>query len=407
MDAISVEHIADWLVRKGLEGAPEPELLRAFCERCEAAGLPLGRALIFIDTLHPVHEGTIFRWRNDGTEESASVEYGHSDGGEAAQSWQRSPFYHLLQSGGEELRRRIGFGEEPDFAIISTLKQLGHTDCVIFVHRFKEAGTIGEMDSVYSVWSTRHHGGFSDAGMAALRRLVPALGLAIKAAALSRVTANLMAVYLGRDAGQRVLDGRIRRGVAERIETVLWFSDLRSFTSISDTASPGEIIPLLNDYAEAVITSIHEHGGDVLKLIGDGTLAMFRGGNAADASARALRAVTAMRIKVQQLNERRRVEARPTSTVYVGLHAGEVFYGNIGSIDRLDFTVVGPAVNEASRIASMCRSVDRPVLVSSVIAAALPEEDRRTLVSVGRYALRGVGRAEELFTIEPELLQGG
>lgn len=407
MDAISVEHIADWLVRKGLEGAPEPELLRAFCERCEAAGLPLGRALIFIDTLHPVHEGTIFRWRNDGTEESASVEYGHSDGGEAAQSWQRSPFYHLLQSGGEELRRRIGFGEEPDFAIISTLKQLGHTDCVIFVHRFKEAGTIGEMDSVYSVWSTRHTGGFSDAGMTALRRLVPALGLAIKAAALSRVTANLMAVYLGRDAGQRVLDGRIRRGVAERIETVLWFSDLRSFTSISDTASPGEIIPLLNDYAEAVITSIHEHGGDVLKLIGDGTLAMFRGGNAADASARALRAVTAMRIKVQQLNERRRVEARPTSTVYVGLHAGEVFYGNIGSIDRLDFTVVGPAVNEASRIASMCRSVDRPVLVSSVIAAALPEEDRRTLVSVGRYALRGVGRAEELFTIDPELLQGG
>jgi adenylate cyclase len=407
MDAISVEHIADWLVRKGLEGAPEPELLRAFCERCEAAGLPLGRALIFIDTLHPVHEGTIFRWRNDGTEESASVEYGHSDGGEAAQSWQRSPFYHLLQSGGEELRRRIGFGEEPDFAIISTLKQLGHTDCVIFVHRFKEAGTIGEMDSVYSVWSTRHPGGFSDAGMAALRRLVPALGLAIKTAALSRVTANLMAVYLGRDAGQRVLDGRIRRGVAERIETVLWFSDLRSFTSISDTASPGEIIPLLNDYAEAVITSIHEHGGDVLKLIGDGTLAMFRGGNAADASARALRAVTAMRIKVQQLNERRRVEARPTSTVYVGLHAGEVFYGNIGSIERLDFTVVGPAVNEASRIASMCRSVDRPVLVSSVIAAALPEEDRRTLVSVGRYALRGVGRAEELFTIDPELLQGG
>ncbi len=156
-----------------------------------------------------------------------------------------------------------------------------------------------------------------------------------------------------------------------------------------------------------MITSIHEHGGDVLKLIGDGTLAMFRGGNAADASARALRAVTAMRIKVQQLNERRRVEARPTSTVYVGLHAGEVFYGNIGSIDRLDFTVVGPAVNEASRIASMCRSVDRPVLVSSVIAAALPEEDRRTLVSVGRYALRGVGRAEELFTIDPELLQGG
>jgi len=111
-----------------------------------------------------------------------------------------------------------------------------------------------------------------------------------------------------------------------------------------------------------------------------------------------------MRARVATLNERRCSEARPTTTAYVGLHSGEVFYGNIGSVDRLDFTVVGPAVNEASRIASMCRSVDRPVLVSGVFAASLPPEDRQTLVSVGRYALRGVGRAEELFTIDPELL---
>ena len=114
-----------------------------------------------------------------------------------------------------------------------------------------------------------------------------------------------------------------------------------------------------------------------------------------------------MRAKVGELNERRRAEERPTSTVYVGLHAGEVFFGNIGSVDRLDFTVVGPAVNEASRIASMCRSVDRPVLVSSAFATALPAPDRQTLVSVGRYALRGVGHAEELFTIDPALIQPG
>jgi adenylate cyclase len=407
MDVHSVDHIIDWLLRRGLEGTPEPELLRAFCEKCGAAGLQINRALVFIDTLHPVHEGTIFRWRDDGTEETAAVEYGRSDEGEAAQSWHRSPFYHLLQSGQEELRRRIGFGEEPGFAIIEEMKKCGHTDYVIFVHRFKNDGTIGEMDSVYSGWSTMHPEGFTEAGMTALRRLVPALSLAIKTAALARVAANLAEVYLGRDAGRRVLEGRIRRGVTDRIEAVLWFSDMRNFTTITDTARPEEIIPLLNDYAEAVITAIHEQGGDVLKLIGDGTLAIFRADNASEASAMALRAVTSMRARVQGLNERRRAEERPTSTVYVGLHAGEVFYGNIGSVDRLDFTVVGPAVNEASRVASMCRSVDRPVLVSSVFAAALPEAERQTLVSVGRYALRGVGHAEELFTIDPALLQAG
>ena len=114
---------------------------------------------------------------------------------------------------------------------------------------------------------------------------MPALGLAIKSAALARIAGTLVEVYLGRDAGRRVLEGRIQRGVADRIEAVLWFSDLRSFTTITDTAPPGEIIPLLNDYAEAVITAIHEAGGDVLKLIGDGTLAIFRADDPAEACA--------------------------------------------------------------------------------------------------------------------------
>jgi adenylate cyclase len=255
MDTAQVDRIADWLVRRGLEGTPEPDLLRAFCEKCGTAGLQINRALAFIDTLHPVHEGRIFRWRNDGEAEKAVVDYGRSDEGEAAQSWQRSPFHHLLQTGKEELRRRIGFGDTADFSIIKEMQDLGHTDYIVFVHRFAGDNTIGEMDSVYSAWSTRHPEGFSDANVAALRRLVPALGLAIKSAALARIAGTLVEVYLGRDAGRRVLDGRIRRGVADRIEAALWFSDLRGFTEITDTAPPGEILPLLNDYAEAVITA--------------------------------------------------------------------------------------------------------------------------------------------------------
>jgi adenylate cyclase len=137
-------------------------------------------------------------------------------------------------------------------------------------------------------------------------------------------------------------------------------------------------------------------------VIGDGTLAIFRAEDPAKASARALEAEASMREKLGVVNERRKAEERPVTSVYVGLHIGEVFYGNIGSIDRLDFTVVGPAVNETSRIASMCRSVDRPVLISSALAEALPSADRRRLVSVGRFALRGVGRAQELFTLDRE-----
>jgi adenylate cyclase len=404
MKTTDVDRIMDWIVRRGLEGAAETDLLREFCERSNAAGLPVGRALVVIDTLHPVHEGTVFRWRNDDIEEDAATQYGRTTEGPAAEAWQRSPFYHLLQTGGEELRRRIGFGEAADFPVMLEMKEQGHTDYILFVHRFATGAAIGEMDCVYSGWSTRSPQGFSDADITAFRRLVPALGLAMKSAGLAKVADTLVEVYLGRDAGRRVLEGRIQRGVADRIEAALWFSDLRSYTRITDNAPPGEIIPLLNDYAEAVITAIHEAGGDVLKLIGDGTLALFRADDPAEACRRALAAEEILRDRVRALNEKRQAAERPITEVYIGLHIGEVFYGNIGSVDRLDFTVVGPAVNETSRIASMCRSVDRPVLMSANFVDTLPADQRARLVSVGRFALRGVSHAQELFTFDPQTL---
>jgi adenylate cyclase len=197
-----------------------------------------------------------------------------------------------------------------------------------------------------------------------------------------------------------VLSGRILRGVAEWINTALWYSDLRGYTAITDSAAPQEIIPLLNDYAEAVISAVHDAGGDVLKLIGDAVLAVFNADDPAQACRKALRAEAKLRARVAELNRRRAAEGRPVTSVYLGLHVGDAFYGNIGSAERLDFTVVGPAVNEVSRIASMCRSADRPVLASAAFAAATPAPERGTLVSVGRYALRGVGKPQELFTLD-------
>jgi adenylate cyclase len=232
-----------------------------------------------------------------------------------------------------------------------------------------------------------------------LSRLTPFLALAVKSASLARIAGTLVETYLGRDPGRRVLQGRIRRGVPERIEAVLWFSDLRSYTRISDTANPEEIIPMLNHYSDAIISAIHEQGGDVLKLMGDGTLAIFTGEQRGQACDAALSAALMARRSVAMVNERRAAKGLATTEMYLGLHIGDVFYGNIGSKERLDFTVVGPAVNEVSRIAAMCHSVDQPLLMSSAFASSVGEAKSR-VISVGRYALRGVGRPQDLFTIE-------
>jgi len=267
------------------------------------------------------------------------------------------------------------------------------------ISRFAAQGVIGEMDCVYSSWTTTAPDGFSDGQFAALQRFAPYLALAIKSVSLARMTATLMETYLGRGAGQRVLSGRIVRGIAERIDTVIWFSDLRGFTRITDTA-PEQVIPFLNDYADAIVSAIHKHGGDVLKLIGDGTLAIFTAEDRAHACGAALSAAIAAREGIVELNRRRVADGKLITDMYLGLHIGEVFYGNVGSRERLDFTVIGPAVNEASRIAAMCRSVDQPVLMSSAFADV--EDIGRCLISVGRYALRGVAHPQELFTLDPD-----
>ena len=393
-----IEQIATWVTERALAGASETELLHGFCERVNAASLPVSSAIAVIDTLHPIWEGRVFLWRNDGVEEEPTFEYGSTREGEAAERWRRSAFYHLLETGGDEVRRRIGFGEPADFSGLDELKEQGHTDYVALVQRFPGEAVIGEMDGIFSHWTTRNPEGFGDADCAALRRLVPRLALGLKCESLSRIAETLVQVYLGRDAGCRVLRGRISRGTAERIHAVLWFSDLRGYTSLADSIDPGEVIPLLNDYAEVVISAVHEAGGDVLKLIGDGVLAIFQASDAAAASA--LGAAHEMKRRLAELNARRQAEGRPVTTVRLGLHVGDVFYGNIGSNERLDFTVIGPAVNEVSRIVSMCRSVDRDLLASAEFVAATSTAERTRFASVGRFALRGVRRAQELFTLD-------
>ncbi|MGE5219176.1 MAG: adenylate/guanylate cyclase domain-containing protein [Chloroflexota bacterium] len=399
MDDAQFTELAGWITEAGLAGQDETATLTGFCERAVELGLPIARATVLADTLHPVYEGRAFRWNRDkGT--TVLTEYGRSE--DDLGRWQRSPFFRLEESGTPLLRRQLNAESQNEFSIFPELLAAGMTDYVAMVSRFAAERTIGKMDGVYSSWATDLPSGFCDSDIADLSRLVPFLALTVKTGALAGIAATLVETYLGRDAGRRVLAGRIARGVVDRIEAVLWFSDLRGFTRISDTAAPEAIIPLLNNYADAIIAAVHDRGGDVLKLIGDGILAIFTVEDRGRACNAALAAAEAARRNLTRLNRQRAEQNLPTAEMYLGLHIGEVFYGNIGSKERLDFTVVGAAVNEVSRIASLCRSVDQPLLLSSAFAAALGDSHNR-LVSVGRYALRGVGRPQDLFTLDRDL----
>jgi adenylate cyclase len=398
MDNDQFAELTAWITEAGLAGQDETATLTGFCERALALGLPLARANVVIDTLHPIYEGRAFTWTQK-RKETRLTEFGRSD--ERLDFWERSPFYRLELSGESFLRRRLNAETEGEFSIFSDLRAEGMTDYLAITNRFAAEGIIGDMDCVYSSWATDAPQGFRDSDVDDLSRLMPMVALTLKSASLTRIAGTLVETYLGRDAGRKVLGGRIGRGVADRIDAVLWFSDLRNYTRISDSADPEQIIPLLNEYAGAILSAIHGHEGDVLKLIGDGTLAIFTAADRASACHAALAAALEARRAVALVNERRIAANLPTTDMYLGLHVGEVFYGNIGSEERLDFTVVGPAVNEVSRIASMCRSLDQPVLTSSAFAVAI-DEPKRLLVSVGRYALRGVERPQSLFTVDRE-----
>src|ERR1700691_4715756 len=231
---------AAWLTEAGIAGISEGEIISGFCARCVEAGLPLGRCIMFIDTLHPVHEGRLYQW-DFGVADLRLLEYGRTDpdalaasgsspnDNEALKRWRRSPFYRMLQTGETLFRLRRNAANVEGCSLLPDWLAAGLTDYVAIICRFAPEGIIGEMDGVYISYATLAAEGFSDPHIAALERLTPSLALAFKSAALQRMTTTLMETYLGRDAGQRVLSGRIVRGMSERIDAVIWFSIARIY----------------------------------------------------------------------------------------------------------------------------------------------------------------------------------
>jgi len=393
--------IHKWLISAGLNGAGERDLVEGFCERLRHAGFRLRRFAVGSDVLHPVHEARGIIWRPEtGTMEEFYEAVDDEEGD--TEEWLNSPFHYLIHSNDSSLCRtldstyRVG-----EFPLLDKFQRLGHTGYLAIRVNFGEAGSLGEARGLISSFSTDADGGFSASQQATLGELNRTFALAYKSMMEVFTGRTLMQTYLGSGAARRVLMGDIRRGRAEAIDSVLWYSDLRGFTRIADSAPREQLMPLLNDYADCLVKAIHKNGGEVLKFIGDGMLAMFAHNDPAKACMNAIEAAMRAERDGEALSARRRAEGLPISDFCIGLHRGEVLYGNIGSRERLDFTVIGPAVNEVARIENMCRNLDQRVIVSADFART-PGLAPERLLSLGRYALKGVARPQELFTLDTE-----
>ena len=388
--------IVQWIVSEGLNGTHETKLLQGFCERLLSTDIPLLRVNISQPTLHPIIGGHLFIWSRG---EAVVEENWERNVAEAGEEYDITPFAYMESTGPTRLRCRLHEGEGSEFPMLIRFREQGGTDYFALLIAFGEAHRFGPAAGIVSSWLTDAPGGFLDSHLAAIEQLAPSLALAVKGASTYRIARGVIETYLGADAGRRVLSGEIDRGSGQTIRAALWYCDLQGFTRLSDTTPRDRLLAMLNDYFECMVTTVHEFEGQVLKFMGDGLLAIFNLRDDAESCRAALEAADRVMGRVARLTAERSAAGLPVSGCYLALHFGDVSYGNIGARDRLDFTVVGPAVNEVSRIEAMCRALEQSLVISSAFAETAKGSTDR-LVSLGRYALRGVRKPQELFTLE-------
>lgn len=388
--------ITQWIIAEGLEGTDETKLLEGLCERMLAADIPLIRVNISQPTLHPITGGHLFIWRRG---EETVQEGWERNAAEAEGKHERTPFSVMEVDDRKRLRFRLDEGEGAEFPMLSRFGAEGATGYFAIETAFGEAHRFGPARRILSSWLTDTPDGFADAHIAAIEQVTPALALAVKCTSTYRIARGIIETYLGSDAGARVLSGEIDRGTGRTIHTALWYCDLQGFTRLAETTPRDRLLGMLDDYFECMVTTVHDFGGQVLKFMGDGLLAIFNLDDDAESCRAALDAAERVIERLAELTAQRRAAGLPATGFYIALHFGDVMYGNIGARRRLDFTVVGPAVNEISRIEAMCRALEQSLVISSAFAETARESADR-LVSLGRYALRGVRRPQELFTLD-------
>jgi adenylate cyclase len=381
--AIDTGALVAWLVDGARDCVPPQDVLKKLADGLVAAGVPLARAAVFVRTLHPLVAGRRFGWRIDGPVEVSALRYEMI----ATSGYTDSPVAYIYEKN-VELRRPLARADCPlDFAILAIMRDEGITDYFGTPLRFTFNGEVH-----VAVWSTERPGGFDDAHIAAIRSVVAPLARVAEVRALTRTSSALLDTYVGHKTGDRVRAGHIQRGDTEAIRAAIWLSDMRGFTALADREQPEAVLETLNRYFDCQVPAIAAHGGEVLKYIGDGLLAIFPVTAETDtgrACAEALAAAHGARAEIAKAAGLR---------FGLALHFGDVLYGNIGSGDRLDFTCIGPAVNLAARLEKIAAREGHAVVASAEFA----RHCGATLTPLGEFALAGFHAPQPAFAVGEE-----
>jgi len=393
MNVPEMQKITDWLIDGARSAASPSRMMSETCERLVAAGLPLWRVGVFVRTLHPDIYGRNFIWRPGAEVEIGSVDFNIVD----APEFKASPI-SIVFAQGTEVRARVGDPESARFPIIEDMRAEGVTDYIALPLLFTDG-----LNNASS-WTTKQPGGFTDQQLAALRALVPALARVIEIITWRRTSSLLLDTYVGNRAGERILNGQIRRGHTDTMHAAIWLSDLRGFTALSDRLPAETVVDILNSYFDCQVAAIRDHGGEVLKFMGDGLLAVFPideyvgdvrqvCSHVLDAARESRASVEAMHYPIGETVERFRFG--------VALHVGRILYGNIGGGNRLDFTCIGPAVNLAARLEKIASRLNRTVVASAGFAGICTGgwDD------LGEFPIAGFSKAERVFGLLDETAQ--
>ena len=384
----------DWLAAQSLETGRLVVFLGDLAEQLEAHGLPLLRLHISRSALDPSFSGTGCTWRRGQGVEAQS--YTHRE--DELDRWQESPIKAMIDGGIRRMRRRLtGPQAQLDYPVLAEFRDEGATDWIAYLCAFVPDDNPTVLSGMVLTATVDAPDGLTPAQEALLDWLAPRVGGIVLRLTLIQSTGNLVETYIGNDAGRRILKGQIKRGDVVRLPAVLMIADLRGFTALAESTPPEQVIAALNEHLGPAAEAVAAHGGEVLKFLGDGLLAVFslEERPAAEVCESAFTAAESALAAIAALEPKLESAGLPSLAMDIALHLGEVLYGNVGAERRLDFTVIGPAVNQASRIEALCQPLGQQLLLSESFAKAC----RRPLQSLGEHPLRGVAQPQTLYTL--------
>jgi adenylate cyclase len=382
------DDLTDWLVGLGLSSDDIEELIDGYAQRLTEAGVRLSRFYVAVPARHPLIFVVGRTWRRGEGIVHEAIAHGRPSG-----RFDRSPFKPMLDRRIARLRRRLDGRDPVEFPILAELKEAGATDYYARLVAFGDPNAPVGLPGMIASWTSDAASGFDDDQLAVIERSLSAFALAMYRIQLQAAAIGMLDAYLGGDVGRRVFSGETARGAVTRLHAAVMFADLRGFTEFTEAAEGVDVVAALNGYFDLLADAVDRHGGQILKFVGDGLLATFAG-DGDEPCARAAAAAAAAVEKARPFDAQRRSERKTVLPIDIALHVGELLYGNVGARRRVDFTVIGPAVNEVSRLEQLCAVLDRPVLMSAEFARACG----RPVISLGLHRLRGVGDARAVFT---------